>query len=64
MTSNLPPRLLTVEQAADYLTTSAHFVRRLIRERRVPFVKIGRHVRLSPDDLDTFIAQGRKEARH
>ena len=29
--------LLTVEQAADYLNITEHFVRRLIRERRIPF---------------------------
>jgi len=55
--------LLDVEQAAQYLTTSEHFVRRLIRERRIPYVKIGRHVRLDPDDLDTYIEAGRREAR-
>lgn len=34
--------LLTVEQAADYLNITDHFVRRLIRERRIPFLKVGR----------------------
>lgn len=28
--------LLSVEQAADYLNITDHFVRRLIRERRFP----------------------------
>jgi len=55
--------LLDVATAADYLTTSEHFVRRLIRERRIPYIKVGRHVRLDPDDLDIFIHQGRREAR-
>ena len=30
--------LLTVAQAADYLNITDHFVRRLIRERRIPFL--------------------------
>ena len=53
---------LTVEQAADYMNTSVRFVRRLIAERRIPFHKIGRHVRLKVEDLDTFINAGRVEA--
>lgn len=55
--------LLDVAGAAKYLTTSEHFVRRLIRERRVPFHHVGRFVRLDPDDLDSFIAAGRVEPR-
>lgn len=55
--------LLDVTGAADYLTTSTHFVRRLVRERRVAFVKVGRHVRFDPDDLDAFIERGRRPIR-
>jgi excisionase family DNA binding protein len=39
-------RLLTVEEAADRLGTSVRFVRRLVAERRIAYVKVGRHVRL------------------
>jgi excisionase family DNA binding protein len=55
-------RLMDVADAAQYLTVSEHFVRRLIRERRVTFIKVGRHVRFDPADLDAFIEQGRREA--
>jgi excisionase family DNA binding protein len=55
-------RLLTVEEAAGRLGTSTRFVRRLIFERRIAFVKVGRHVRISPADLDAFIAAGRVTA--
>lgn len=48
--------LLTVEQAADYLNITDHFVRRLIRERRIPFLKVGRLVRLRRTDLDDYLA--------
>jgi excisionase family DNA binding protein len=54
--------LLTVEQAAERLGTSDRFVRRLIAERRIAYTKLGRHVRIDPDDLDGFIAAGRVEA--
>ena len=39
-------RLLTVEQVAEVLGTTVRFPRRLIEERRITFVKVGRHVRI------------------
>ena len=55
--------LLTVDQAAGRLQTSPRFIRRLIFERRIPFYKLGRHVRLQASDLDAYIAAGRSEQR-
>ena len=49
--------LLTVEQAADYLNITDHFVRRLIRERRIPFLKVGRLVRLRRTDIEAYLAE-------
>ena len=54
--------LLSVEQAAERLGTSERFVRRLIAERRIAYVKLGRHVRISEHDLTSFVATGRVEA--
>lgn len=54
-------KLLTVDQAAEHLGTSTRFIRRLIAERRIAFNKLGRHVRLSTTDLDSFIQAGRVE---
>jgi excisionase family DNA binding protein len=61
-----PPELdslLTVEQAAERLGTSVRFVRRLVFERRIAYVKVGRHVRIATRDLDAFIDAGRVDAR-
>ena len=55
-------RLLTVVEAAERLGTSPRFVRRLVFERRIAFVKVGRHVRITSADLDAFIAAGRVTA--
>jgi excisionase family DNA binding protein len=52
-------RLLTVEAAAEHLSTSVRFIRRLIAERRIEFVKVGRHVRISESALTDFIEAGR-----
>jgi excisionase family DNA binding protein len=54
--------LLSVEQAAERLGTSVRFVRRLVFERRIAFVKVGRHVRICATDLDAFIAASRVAA--
>jgi excisionase family DNA binding protein len=55
-------RLLSPQEAADRLGTSVRFVRRLIFERRIPYTKLGRHVRIATSDLDAFITAGRIEA--
>ena len=54
-------RLLTVEAAAEHMSTSVRFIRRLIAERRIEFVKVGRHVRISESALAEFIEAGRVE---
>ena len=55
-------QLLSPQEVADRLDTSLRFVRRLVLERRIPFIKVGRHVRIATSDLDAFIAAGRVEA--
>ncbi|MGO9079213.1 MAG: excisionase family DNA-binding protein [Streptosporangiaceae bacterium] len=55
-------RLLTVEAAAARMSTSVRFVRRLIAERRIEFVKVGRHVRITEAALAEFIDAGRTPA--
>lgn len=52
-------QLLTVEVAAERMSTSVRFVRRLIAERRIEFVKLGRYVRISESALREFIEAGR-----
>jgi len=54
-------RLLTVVQVAELLGTSERFPRRLISERRIRFVRVGRHVRVPESALREFIEAGRVE---
>jgi excisionase family DNA binding protein len=54
-----PMSLLTVDRAAARLSTGTRFIRRLIAERRIPYVKLGAHVRIDDADLDAFIDAGR-----
>lgn len=48
-------RYLTVAQGAELLGTSERFPRRLIAERRIAFVKVGRHVHIPERELSAFI---------
>ena len=54
--------LLTVKEAANRLGTTERFIRRLVFERRIPYTKLGRHVRIATRDLDAFVRAGRVEA--
>ncbi|MGY4961525.1 excisionase family DNA-binding protein [Streptomyces sp. 900105245] len=49
-------RLLTVEQVAELLGTGVRFPRRLIEERRIVFVKVGRHVRIPERAVEAYVA--------
>ena len=51
-------RLLSVAEAADRLGTTARFPRRLIAERRIRFVRVGRHIRIPESAIGEFIAAG------
>lgn len=50
-------RLLTVDQVAKLLGTSVRFPRRLIEERRITFVKVGRHVRIPEAAVHAFVQE-------
>jgi excisionase family DNA binding protein len=54
-------RLVTVTEAAKMLGTSVRFPRRLISERRIRFVHVGRHVRSPVSALEEFVADGTVE---
>ncbi|MEU6062937.1 excisionase family DNA-binding protein [Streptomyces sp. NPDC047082] len=53
-------RLLTVAEVAERLgtweTSGERFPRRLVEERRITFVKVGRHVRIPESAVDEYIA--------
>ncbi|WP_326775932.1 helix-turn-helix domain-containing protein [Streptomyces sp. NBC_01445] len=50
-------RYLSVDQVAELLGTSARFPRRLVAERRITFVKVGRHVRIPESAVDAYITE-------
>lgn len=54
----LPNRLLTIQEAADYLNVSARWVQDAVQHRRIRCTRIGKHVRIAPDHLAELIASG------
>ena len=54
--TDLPARLLTIPQTADFLQCCSKTVRRLIRAGALPHIRSGRHIRIHPDDLARYLA--------
>jgi excisionase family DNA binding protein len=48
-------RFLSVAEVAERLGTTERFPRRLVAERRITFVKVGRHVRIPESALAAYI---------
>lgn len=48
------PGLWTMAETAEWLSVPERMVRRLVAERRIPYVKVGRYVRFRPQDVETW----------
>lgn len=53
------PQLLDLRQLADHLGVNERHVRRLVAERRIPFIKWGRLLRFDPDAIAEWIDRAR-----
>jgi excisionase family DNA binding protein len=51
--------LLTVDDVAEHLGVNVRHVRRLVQERRLPYVKWGRLLRFDPVDIAAFVDEHR-----
>jgi excisionase family DNA binding protein len=54
------PRLLNIEQLAERLGVTERHVRRLVAERRVPFLKWRRFIRFDPDEIAIWLDNARR----
>jgi excisionase family DNA binding protein len=52
------PRLLDIEGVAEHLGVSERHVRRLVAERRIPFIKWG-HLRFDPEAVGSWLDEAR-----
>jgi excisionase family DNA binding protein len=46
---------MNVEEVADRLGVNVRYVRRLVAERRMRYVKVGHLIRFDPDDVDAWV---------
>jgi excisionase family DNA binding protein len=49
------PQLLTMDQLAEHLGVTPRHVRRLVDERRVPFLRVGRFIRFDPAEIGEWL---------
>ena len=54
--------LLTADEVAERLRATPRFVRRLVAERRIAYVKVGRLVRFEPAAVAEYIERNRVAA--
>ena len=52
-------RLCNIADIAEYLGVGVTHVRRLVLERRIPFIKWGHLLRFDPEDIDAWLDQQR-----
>lgn len=56
-------RLLAISEVADMLGVDVRHVRRLVHERRIPFIKWGHLLRFDPVEIEAWIDTHRHEVR-
>jgi excisionase family DNA binding protein len=55
---NLPTSpLLTIDGVAEAMNVTRRLVQRLVAERRIPFLKVGRFVRFDPTALNAWLEE-------
>ena len=48
----------TAKQAAEKMSVGERMIRRLVAERRIEFIKVGKHVRISDEAIQQFLLAG------
>jgi excisionase family DNA binding protein len=55
--------LLDIASVADRLGVTVRHIRRLVAERRIPFIKWGSILHFDPDEIDDWIDRHRRRPR-
>ncbi|MFK8906189.1 excisionase family DNA-binding protein [Streptomyces sp. YS-3] len=50
-------RLLSVVESAERLGVGERFIRRLVSERRIRYIKVGKHIRIADGVLAAYIEE-------
>jgi len=54
------PPLMDLPALAEWLGVNHRHVRRLVAERRIPFLKWGHLLRFDPDEIEAWLDQARR----
>ncbi len=57
------PQLLDLATLAQRLSTSDRHIRRLVDERRIPFIRVGRFIRFEPAAIAAWLRESTSNAR-
>jgi excisionase family DNA binding protein len=55
--------LMDIHTVAEVLCVAPRHIRRLVAERRIPYLKVGRFVRFDPGELDVWLDAQRVEVQ-
>jgi len=59
---SLPDRLLTIGELASYLSTTERHLRRLVYEKRIPYLKVGHFIRFHPGAISRWLSENHHDA--
>lgn len=57
--SEVPQPLWTIVQVAERLGVTVRHVRRLVADKRIPFIRWGHLIRFDPVEIEAWIDRGR-----
>jgi len=55
--------LLDINGVAEYLGVTVRHIRRLVAERRIPYIKWGSQLHFDPDEIDAWVERHRRPER-
>lgn len=59
--NNLKPKYLTIKQLADYSNISVPTLRRYIRSKNLPYIRIDRLILVCQEEFDQWMNEHREE---
>jgi excisionase family DNA binding protein len=59
--NELPVRLLNTDDLAEHLGVEPRHVRRLVHEKRIPFIKWGHYIRFDPAEVARWLDAYRRQ---